>query len=50
METSDRKVPVLMGKRGSRRHSTMRVSEDVVVAETRNFSIITSMTIENRAL
>ena len=35
IETSDGKVPVLVGKRGSRRHSTIRVSEDVVVAETK---------------
>ena len=35
IETSDGKVPALVGKRGSHRHSTIRVSEDVVVAETR---------------
>ena len=33
--TSDGKVPVLVGKRFSRRHSTIRVSEDVEVTETR---------------
>ena len=35
INTSDGKVPVLVGKRGGRCHSTIRVSEDVVVAETR---------------
>ena len=32
----DLKVPVLAGKRGSRRHSTTSLSENVEVAETSN--------------